>query len=187
MKFQNTHRKIVEACKEGNRAAQFELYQCYSQAMYNICLRMLNNIPDAEDMLQNSFTDVFVKLHYFRFESSIGAWIKRIVVNNCINFLKKRKLQIVEMGNKDISDVTEERDWGNVSLTVEKINEAISLLPNGYRVVLSLYLMEGYDHQEIGEILNISSSTSKSQYSRAKKKLRKILEKEDLRKLKVGN
>ena len=175
MDFKDTHREIVEACMGGSRRAQFQLYKLYSKAMYNICLRMLNNEADAEDMLQNSFMDVFSKLHYFRFESSIGAWIKRIVVNNCINFLKKKRLAIVEMGEKDIPQETMTNNWGDVKMSVTTIHQAIGFLPDGYRVILNLYLLEGYDHQEIGEILGISPSTSKSQYSRAKKKLREIL------------
>lgn len=176
MEYKNTHRDIVEGCLAGNRVAQQKLYQLYSRAMYNICLRMLNNETDAEDLLQNSFVDVFTKLHYFRFDSSIGAWIKRIVINNCINYLKKRRLQIVDIGERDVADnVEEETDWRTQQLSVNKIQEGIKKLPEGYRVVLSLYLLEGYDHKEIGEILNISSSTSKSQYSRAKKKLKQII------------
>lgn len=180
MEFKNIHRDVVEACRKGNRQAQFQLYQLYSKAMYNICLRMLNDVTDAEDMLQNSFMDVFSKLHYFRFESSIGAWIKRIVVNNCINFLKKRRLQIVEIGDREVVDRTIKKDnWDDVKLSVKEVNGAIGLLPDGYRVVLNLYLLEGYDHQEISDILGISASTSKSQYSRAKKKLREILRKKN--------
>ena len=87
--YGSTHRDIVEKCMKGDRKAQFDLYRLYSQAMYNICLRMLNDDLDAEDLLQQSFVDVFTKMSNFRYESSIGAWIKRIVVNNCINFLKK--------------------------------------------------------------------------------------------------
>lgn len=176
MEYKNTHRDIVEGCLTGNRLAQQQLYQLYSRAMYNICLRMLNNEADAEDLLQNSFVDVFTKLHYFRFDSSIGAWIKRIVINNCINYLKKKRLAIVEIGERDIADNFEEEvDWKTQQLSVNKVQEGIKLLPEGYRVVLSLYLLEGYDHKEIGEILGISASTSKSQYSRAKKKLKKII------------
>lgn len=176
MEYKDTHKEIVEACKRGSRKAQYQLYQLYHQAMYNICLRMLGNETDAEDLLQNSFIDVFTKLHYFRFESSIGAWIKRIVINNCINFLKKKKLKVVELGERDIpATMPDEKDWSTINLSVEGINQAIKLLPEGYRVVLSLYLLEGYDHNEIGDILGISPSTSKSQYSRAKKKLKQIL------------
>ena len=181
MDYQNTHREIVEACKNGNRSAQFQLYQLYSQAMYNICSRMLNDVSDAEDMLQNSFIDVFTKLDYFRFDSSIGAWIKRIVVNNCINFLKKRRLQIVDIGDRDLPQVRDDSKWEDIPFTVETINEGINQLPDGYRVVLTLYLLEGYDHKEIGEVLDITASTSKSQYSRAKKKLREILKQKGLR------
>jgi RNA polymerase sigma factor (sigma-70 family) len=90
--YADTHRNIVEKCKRGNRQAQFELYRLYSKAMYNICLRMVKSKLDAEDILQNSFVDIFSKLHTFKFQSSVGAWIKRIVINNCINHLKKKKI-----------------------------------------------------------------------------------------------
>jgi len=176
MEYKNIHRDIVEGCLTGNRLAQQKLYQLYSQAMYNICLRMLNNETDAEDLLQNSFVDVFTKLHYFRFDSSIGAWIKRIVINNCINFLKKKRLKTVEMDERDVAvEIVETSDWKEIQFSVNQVQEGIRRLPEGYRVVLTLYLLEGYDHKEIAEILNISPSTSKSQYSRAKKKLREIL------------
>ena len=175
MEYKDIHKEIIEGCKAGSRKAQYQLYELYSKAMYNICLRMLTNPIDAEDMLQNSFMDVFTKLHYFRYESSIGAWIKRIVINNCINFLKKKRLKIEEIGERDIPYEEKELSWEDAGLTINKVNTAIKQLPDGYRVVLSLYLLEGYDHQEIGEILGISSSTSKSQYSRAKKKLRDIM------------
>ena len=169
-----THRDLVERCKEGRRDAQFELYRLYSRAMYNTCLRMLNNPHDAEDILQSVFVEVFSKLESFRNESTIGAWIKRITVNKCINFLKSRRLAFQELNamNDRVEDQTPEPD---VSYTVEKINRAVAGLPEGYRVVFSLYAIEGYDHEEISQILNISEATSKSQYSRAKAKLRDIL------------
>jgi RNA polymerase sigma-70 factor (ECF subfamily) len=183
--YENTHREIVEACKGGDRQAQFELYRLYSRAMYNICMRMTRNELDAEDLLQHSFMDIFSKLHTFRYQSSIGAWIKRIVVNNCINFLKKRKLKFEELGENHTEEVQEEKGFGawdisnpnnsNNHLSVDKINEAIFQLPDGYRTVFSLYLLEGYDHKEIAGILDITEATSKSQYSRAKKKLKEIL------------
>ncbi len=173
MEYNEIHREIVEACKKGQSKAQFELYQLYSKAMYNICLRMVKNEMDAEDLLQNSFVDVFTKLHSFQFRSSIGAWIKRIVVNNCINFLKKKRLYFEEIDER-IANVSEEES-NDSPLSVEAINKAIFQLPDGYRVVFSLYLIEGYDHQEISEILDISVATSKSQYSRAKKKVRALL------------
>ncbi len=174
------HYDIVEACKRGDRKAQFELYKLYSKAMYNICMRMLNSAENAEDALQNSFVDVFSKLDSFRFESSIGAWIKRIVINNCINQIKKRRLDFAEL-NDNLHFVADENHtsttaYSNEVLNVELIQKAIMQLPEGYRVVFSLYAMEGYDHEEIGEILGVTEATSKSQYSRAKAKLRQILQ-----------
>ena len=174
----NQHFDIVEACKRGDRKAQVELYKLYSKAMYNICLRMLGSVENAEDALQNSFVDVFSKLDSFRFESAIGAWIKRIVINNCINHMKKRKIELSEL-NDNVHHLAEDHVTPSVSddnLNVEMIQKAIMQLPEGYRVVFTLYAMEGYDHEEIGEILGVSEATSKSQYSRAKAKLRDILQ-----------
>ncbi len=179
------HYSIVEACKRDDRKAQFELYRLYSKAMYNICMRMLGSVENAEDVLQNSFIDVYSKLDSFRFESSIGAWIKRIVINNCINFLKKRRLAFSEL-TENAAFVTTEEDMDTSSgalfslaeshLDVAKIQKAIQQLPDGYRVVFTLYAMEGYDHEEIGSILGVTEATSKSQYSRAKAKLRDLLQ-----------
>ncbi|MBC7884252.1 MAG: RNA polymerase sigma factor [Saprospiraceae bacterium] len=140
--------------------------------MYNICRRMIINDEEAQDVLQNSFIDIFTKLKMFKFESTPGAWIKRIVVNNCINHLRSRKLIIKELNfDYEIADCHDD----DIELNVTVIYNAIGLLPEGYRVVFNLYAVEGYDHGEISEILNISESTSKSQYSRAKSKLYDIL------------
>ncbi len=142
--------------------------------MYNICLRMVNNELDAEDLLQQSFIDVFGKMDSFRHESSIGAWMKRIVVNNCINFLKKRKLRIEPLDDR-FHPLAEDGPVEETKLNTKAIDKAIKDLPDGYRVVFSLYLFEGYDHKEIADILNITEATSKSQYSRARKKLKELL------------
>lgn len=167
-------RELVERCIDGDRSAQYNLYRMYSSGMYNICLRMLNNNMEAEDVLQESFMDVYRKLHTYKFESTPGAWIKRIVVNNCINKLRKKKLYIeeIEEGRYVAEGVIEKDD---IQYEVKKVKKAMSMLPDGYRAVFSLYALEGYDHQEIGQIMNISESTSKSQYSRAKKKIRELM------------
>jgi len=180
LEYQDIHREIVEKCKRGNRQAQFELYRLYSKAMYNVCLRMVRNEMDAEDLLQNSFVDVFTKLHTFRYQSSIGAWIKRVVVNNCINFLKKRKLQFTELDDRYGESIEDETPVADSKLSVDQVKNAMMRLPEGYRVVFSLYMMEGYDHKEIAGILGISEATSKSQYSRAKKKLKELLASESM-------
>ena len=162
----------------GERQAQFELYRLYSKAMYNVCMRMLKNDADAEDVLQNSFIDVFTKLHTFAFQSTIGAWIKRIAINNCINFLQRKKFHFDEFDTqihgKDMVELDESVGFAE-GLSVERVQKALMQLSDGYRVVFSLYMFEGYDHEEISEILKISESTSKSQFHRAKQKLRVLL------------
>ena len=167
-------RELVERCIQGERTAQYNLYRMYSKGMYNICLRMLNNTMEAEDTLQESFIDVFKKLHTFKYESTPGAWIKRIVVNNCINKIRKRKLDIEDLDEGRFV-AAEEYEISDHSLDVTKIKKAMMQLPDGYRAIFSLYALEGYDHQEIGQIMSISESTSKSQYSRAKKKIRELI------------
>ncbi len=180
--YASTHQDIVEKCKRGNRRAQFELYRLYSKAMFNVCLRMVRQEQDAEDLLQNSFVDVFTKLSTFRYQSSVGAWIKRIVVNNCINYLKRNRLSVEELQDYhgDISEEEEPELLPDMPLSVHIVRKAMECLPEGYRVVFSLYLLEGYDHKEIGEILGISEATSKSQYSRARKKLKELIQSEKL-------
>jgi len=170
------HKNLVEQSKKGDRKAQFALYNQYVDAMFQISLRMLNNRIDAEDILQESFVKAFKNLNQFKYESSFGAWLKRIVINNCINHIKKRKLKWVDIENVQI-DVTEETGESKLNHLpkIELIKEKIKELPDGFRVVLSLYLLEGYDHKEISQILNISESTSKTQYHRAKNKLKQLI------------
>jgi len=168
---------IVKLCLTGNRKAQQQLYHQYSKAMYNISLRMMNDPYEAEDILQISFVDVFTKLHTYKGNSTIGAWIKRIVINNCINQLRKRKLHFSEMDG-ELGNIPENEPVEEVAAyEVQSIKKCIKMLPDGFRTVLSLYLLEGYDHKEIAQILSISESTSKSQYHRAKSKLKELLTK----------
>jgi len=159
----------------GDSRAQYQLYQLYSRAMYNVCYRMINNREEAEDMLQESFSEAFHRLGTFRFESAFGAWLKRITVNKCINALKKRKAKLVPVEElPDLQDQDEDKVDVS-SITVTQVREAMESLPEGYRVIFSLYLLEGYDHAEISQIMDISESTSKSQYLRARQKLKEIL------------
>ncbi len=172
--YADTHRELVERCRLGERQAQFELYKLYNRAMYNVCLRMLSHEHDAEDVLQLSFVQVFKKLDSFRFESSIGAWIKRIVVNNCINHLKRRKVAFEEWDAKH-DPILENEPPSPPGMTVDRVKRAMAKLPDGYKAVFSMYALEGYDHQEIASILGVTEATSKSQYCRARKKLKDIL------------
>nr|WP_262914185.1 RNA polymerase sigma factor [Portibacter lacus] len=164
-------------CIKGDRNSQQKLYQQYSKAMYNICLRMMGNKMDAEDVLQGSFIDVFRNLKKFRGDASVGSWIKRIVINNCLNQIKKNKMSFADMPDH-ASEITEETNE-KMQYDIAAVHKAIQQLPDGYRTILNLYLLEGYSHEEISEILDISTSTSKSQFSRAKSKLREIIKSRD--------
>ena len=174
--YQDIHREIIELSKEGNPKAQYQLYKLYARAMFNICVRMLNNMEEAEDLLQESFTDAFMKLKTFRYESSFGAWLKRIVINKCINSLQKKKIDLVFPERQLEPEYRDETvDYGQIEMDVRRIHRAVEQLPDGYRVIFSLYALEGFDHKEISRILNISESTSKSQYLRSKQKIRELL------------
>lgn len=180
----NRHTELVERCKRGERLAQYELYKHYSKAMLNVCMRILNHRGEAEDVLQEAFIDAFNKISDFRHEATVGVWLKQIVVNKAINLLRTRRVQFVDIedfrqeeGDYDIADyfsnkIDEEEE---IKFEVERIRRAVELLPEGYRVVLTLYLFEGYDHEEVAEILNINESTSRTQYMRAKKRLLEIM------------
>lgn len=173
--YNEIHREIIELSRDGNARAQQQLYRLYAGAMYNVCYRMMNNREEAEDMLQESFADAFLHLSTFRFESAFGAWLKRLTVNRCINTLKKKKTDLVPA--EELPDLP--HDTGNgeevEGITVDQVRLALEQLPEGYRVVFSLYLLEGYDHSEIAQILGISEATSKSQYSRARQRMKEIL------------
>jgi RNA polymerase sigma factor (sigma-70 family) len=177
------HVELVERCKLGERKAQYELYKSYSKAMFNICMRIINHVGEAEDALQEAFVDAFSNLHQFRQQSTFGAWLKQIVVHKAINQVRSRKVKWVEIEEWQEGESIEPSeeilvwDEDDVSLEVERIRNAVLKLPDGYRVVLSLYLFEGYDHEEIGEVLGISESTSRTQYKRGKRKLIEVMEK----------
>lgn len=167
------HDELVERCKQGESRAYAELYQKYAKAMYNTSLRIVNHTGDAEDVIQESFTDAFRSLEDFHHKSTFGAWLKRIVINKSINQLRKRKMDLIDIDKTNIGHIPEEEthDEQEMQLKVEDVKRAVGLLPNGYRTVLTLYLFEGYDQEEIAEILQVSHATVRTQYMRAKQKL----------------
>lgn len=174
----NKHADIIDRCVQGDQKAYYEIYKLYSKAMFNICYRIVGTQEIAEDVLQEAFVSAFQNIKNYQGKASFGAWLKRIVVNRAISHLRKQQLDMVELDDRmELKDEGNMDDIGLV-MNVDKIREAIQKLPNGFRAVFSLYLLEGYDHKEISEILGISESTSKSQYNRAKKKLREILREE---------
>lgn len=169
------HDRLIDECREGNRRAQFRLYELYSKAMFNTAYRIMGNREDAEDMLQEAFTDCFRKIGTYRTDSTFGAWLKTIVINRCISRLRKREAELVLIEDYSRHEMQQDEPQEMIWPDPPVIARAVERLPDGYRVVFSLYLLEGYDHTEISQILGISESTSKTQYSRAKEKLKKIL------------
>lgn len=185
--YPDRHADLVKRCQQGERRAQYDLYQQYVKAMYNICLRILNHEAEAEDVLQEAFMDAFGHITSFRGQSTFGAWLKQIVVNRAINQLRSRRLEFVDLDSyrpgEDDSDSTDRLEIADaepvdeeaIMLEVDRVKRAMQRLPEGYRVVLSLYLFEGYDHEEIGNVLGISETTSRTQYLRGKKRLLELL------------
>lgn len=172
----HTHKALVEKSKLGDRNAQYALYELYVDAMFNVAMRMMCIKEDAEDVVQDGFVEAFNNLSSFRYESTFGSWLKRIVINKSINQLKKKKIAVTPIDDEMYHLQNDHEDIVEVSaIDIKKIKKSIRLLPAGYQQIISLYLIEGYDHIEISEILGISASTSKSQYHRAKKKLTEIV------------
>lgn len=165
---------LIAACKQQDVKAQFELYQKYSGAMFNIALRMLDNREDAEDVLQDSFVDAFKHIERFDGRVTFGAWLKRIVINKSINMLKRRNL--LHWKNLDF-DVPQETEETELVIDPKKLKEAVQQLPVGCRAIFTMKAYEGLEHKEIAQFLDISLSTSKTQFSRAKELLRVSLSK----------
>ena len=169
--------ELIARCRGGDRQAFYQLYKQYSRAMFNVGFRIVNNADEAKDVLQEAFISAFNNLETYRGDSAFGAWLKRIVVNKAINLVRRRRFErLPDHENFDVKEESPVDELEGYPFEVEKVRKAIEQLPDGYRVVLSLYLLEGYDHSEIGEILGITESTSKSQFNRSKKKLKEILE-----------
>jgi RNA polymerase sigma-70 factor (ECF subfamily) len=171
----NLHGELIARCKAGDRDAHYALYRQYSKAMFNVGFRITGNADDADDVLQEAFISAFRSLDSYRGDASFGAWLKRIVVNKAINAVQRRKHDSIPDDEQwDVAEPVESSEYRE-ELTIDRVKKAIAQLPDGYRSVLSLYLIEGYDHQEIAEIMSITESTSKSQLNRAKAKLREYL------------
>lgn len=149
--------------------------------MYNTALRIVNKVADAEDVLQESFTDAFLQIRDFQGRSTFGAWLKQIVVNKSINLLKKNTMELLDIDHHEfeLADPDEQSASG-MELNVEAVKRAVQALPDGYRAVITLYLFEGYDHEEIAEIMDVAQSTVRTQYIRAKQRLLQLLKKEDV-------
>lgn len=172
--YRNIHQHLIDGCKSGDQKAQFQIYKLYFKAMYNTSLRIVGNTMEAEDIMQESFLSAFEKIETYSGKVSFGAWLKKIVINRSLDALNRQKAILEDIdSHHELHSLHEESsdNLDNIDVRIEEVRAAIENLPDGYRIILSLYLLEGYDHDEISEILSITSSTSRSQLSRAKQKL----------------
>ena len=172
---------IIEDCKRNNRKAQLKLYNQYCDGMYIIAKRFVKDTFEAEDVVQEAFIKAFSKLHQYKAEVTFGSWLKRIVINKCIDSLKSKRqfMQELDEVHLKVVDVAYENEWlVDDAITLEDVKKAISNLPEKYKYVVMLFLIEGYDHQEISQILNITEVASRTQLSRGKVKLRDLLKQE---------
>lgn len=170
--------QIIEQCKRNNRKAQLKLYNQYCDGMFCIAKRFVNDSFEAEDIVQEAFIKAFTKLDQYKAEVTFGAWLKRIVINTCIDSLKSKKhfMQNLDEVHLKVVDSTYENEWlVDDALTLDDVKNAISKLSDTHKYVVMLYLIEGYDHQEIAQILNITEIASRTQLSRGKKQLRDLL------------
>ena len=165
------HHQLIQRCKKNDAKAQMELYNLYCKAMFLVAKRYMKDDMAAEDVMQDAFIKAFKKRETYKGEVSFGAWLKRIVINQSIDELKKKRLELVSI-NQEVHHVPDEEDWQvEDGTTMQQIVNCINQLKEKYRVVLSLYLLEGYDHQEISQVLGITEVTSRTQLLRGKKKL----------------
>jgi len=173
--YKNIHQHYIDACRNGDSKAQFEIYKLYYKAMYNTSLRIVGDEQEAEDIMQESFFKAFDKISTYKNEVSFGAWLRRIVVNTSIDALKKKRITLIPIEEAYGID-TESADEAEFTVeTIELFKSAIEKLPEGYKLVLNLHLIEELDHDEIASKLGIAASTSRSQLARAKQKLIEII------------
>jgi RNA polymerase sigma factor (sigma-70 family) len=171
---------LIILCKKGNQFAQMEVYNRYQAAMYNIAARIVKDSADAEDIMQESFLTAFNKLNMFKGEATFGSWLKRIVINNSISHYKKNQ-RLVMLDEGRIADQLDESSFDGISeddytnTKAAQVMNCMDSLNNNYKQILTLHLIEGYDYEEIGEILQISYANCRTMISRAKESLRKKL------------
>lgn len=173
--MQKLDHQLIELCKKGNQVAQMQVYDKYSQAMYTIACRYLNNEEDAKDAMQESFLKAFTNIENYKPEATFGAWLKRIIINQCLDVLKKQK---IEFSNDEVEKlkIVEDDNWNfDSSISKSEIINAIEQLNEKHKIVVKLYLVEGYDHEEISEILEIPVKTSRTHLRRGKLRLQELL------------
>ena len=167
-------KKLIQACIDENKAAQKQLYELFAPKMYFVCLRYARHELEAQDMLQDGFIRVFDNLSQFKSNGSFEGWVRRIMINTSLNYCRKSSFKQEYIGIEDYQDKVV--DSKAISRMSEKeLLKLIQQLPDGYRMVFNLYVIEGYSHKEIGDLLNITESTSRSQLAKSRKWMQKLL------------
>lgn len=171
------HQPVIDACKNNDAKAQMQLYDLYCDAMYTVALRYVKDSFTAEDVMQEAFIKAFKNMDSYKEEVTFGAWLKRIVINQSIDYLKKRKLELISINEETTTLVDDDHDNWNVASTIsyQDIVNCIQQLKEKYRIVLTLFLLEGYDHGEISQILGISEVSSRTHLLRGKKQVQEQL------------
>lgn len=174
-KIDTINHGLIELCRNNDRNAQLSLYKQYCDGMFSVVMRYVRDANDAEDVLQESFIKAFRKIDQYKGEVAFGAWLKKIVINKSLDFLKARKHHLHLIEDSKMQSITDD-DWMvEDHISMEDIQNAMVLLPDKYGLVLKLYLIEGYDHEEIAQIMNIKKSTSRTRLLRGKGQLKKVL------------
>ncbi|MEO9571584.1 MAG: RNA polymerase sigma factor [Polaribacter sp.] len=169
------HQPIIDQCKNNCSKAQMQLYNLYCKTMFLVAYRYVKDRFVAEDVMQEAFIKAFKNIDKYKNEVAFGAWLKRIVINQSIDQLKKNKLELVSI-NEEVIAKTDEEDWSiGTTISIDGVVEVINSLKDKYRLVLTMYLLEGFDHQEISEILKITETTSRTHLLRGKRLLKEQL------------
>jgi RNA polymerase sigma factor (sigma-70 family) len=160
--------RLVKDCLKGLPEAQRQLYEHFAESMLGVCYRYTKSMPDAEDVMQDGFIKVFRNLHQYKFEGELGGWIRRIMVNTALNYLKKNSRYQTDLSFFDNGMHPVSNDNPEVTLDAKDVAELIRQLPTGYQTIFNLHAVEGFTHVEIGKMLGINEGTSRSQYARAR-------------------
>jgi RNA polymerase sigma-70 factor (ECF subfamily) len=175
-----TDEQLVKQCVAGNVVAQRKFYDKFASKMMGVCLRYAGSHDEAQDVLQDGFIKIFNKLPDFEYKGSLEGWVRRIMVNTALDQYRKNKKFLSDVDVDEVGFMLEKKDFIVESINAEDLLKIIQRIPEGYRVVFNLFAIEGYSHKEIAERLGVTESTSKSQFSRARKLLREILEQNNI-------